>query len=475
MTTALLVATAAFLGVSIAIGFHVRGRVRTVDEYISYPARLGAIPIAASLVGTVVGGGVFFAVGTMAYDAGVAPLFVLVSYVVGFGALAFLARRIRGFAAPGQASDMYSILERRLGAAPASHAYVTFLAIMVLCVYFFSLSGQILVLGVFVRAFAPSLGLSVVAVSAVLVGALTLIYAVWGGLPKDILTDTFQTAILLLAVCVAVVALVISRPSLQVSNLPQNSLNGLGYGAAFPVAVVLFFSPSYLARFDMWQRIAASRTDRVFRQALALSLPVIAVSYGFFVYLGIYARANGPGSAIRDSAVLWSINSLFGPATRVLLIVALYAAVMSTADTLLNVSTVSLWRLVTRGRDRAGGHELNSIRKWAMGVGGFAVVLILLSPDVVDLMVGAFSSIAIFAPSVLYVMLSREPKGRWAVACSAPAYVLFWVMYLVFPTARLYSFIPCTVLAVLILGALWIVSRARRHPQSLQPPRSLTP
>jgi len=465
MTLVFILATIGVVLISIVIGLFVRRHLADFDSYTSFSSRVGVLGITASMVGNIVGGGVFFAVGSMGYDAGIAPLSILLSYMIGFALLAWLATGIRSIVQRHDVKEMYEVLRMRLGPGSSSDKYIFLLCAMTLCVYFFSLGGQFLVLSTFLKFFFPDSAASVVVLSMVMAAILTFVYAAWGGLPKDIFTDMFQTSVILIAVIGGIITLFLHPPSMNTSQLPPDTFNGLGYGVVFPIAVILFFSPTYLARFDVWQRLIASKSTKVFRASLMISIPFICASYGLFVFLGIYARANGPGDSIRDTAVLWSIKNIMPAPVFILIILGLYAAVMSTADTLLNVSTISTWKLISMIRPSYAERmkDIRSVRKIAVLVGILACMLIASAPDIVELLMGAFSSIVIFSPSIIYVLCSKHPSARVSFISAAPSYVVFWGLYLAMPKLRLYAFIPCAIIsiAVLIVGMLvvWVFRR----------------
>jgi Na+/proline symporter len=464
MTLVLILATVGIVLISIAIGFLVKRHLADFESYTSFRSRVGILGITASMVGNVIGGGVFFAVSSMGYDAGIAPLSILLSYMIGFALLAWLAASIRSIVQRHDVNDMYEVLRMRLGAGVSSDKYIFLLCVMTLCVYFFSLAGQFLVLSTFLKFFLPESTASVIVLSMVMMAILTFVYAAWGGLPKDIFTDMFQTCVILIAVMGGIITLFLHPPSMNTSQLPPDTFNGLGYGVVFPIAVILFFSPTYLARFDIWQRLIASKSTKVFRASLLISIPFICASYGLFVFLGIYARANGPGDSIRDTAVLWSIKDIMPAPVFLLMILGLYAAVMSTADTLLNVSTISSWKLITMIRPSYAVKmkDIRSIRKISVLVGILACMLIASAPDIVELMMGAFSSIVIFSPSILYVLCSKQPSARVSFISAAPSYMVFWGLYLAMPKLRLYAFIPCAVISIVVLVIGMLVVRVSR-------------
>jgi len=395
----------------------------------------------------------FFAVSQMGYEAGIAVLAVPVSYVLGYWLLSAAVPRIKRFLSESKGHTLYDVIDVRLGKAAAGDAYATLVAIVTLGMYFFMLAGQFTILANFYR-YALDMSLAAAwGMSLGVVATATLIYSVVGGIRKDIATDVFQMAVVGVGMVVMIVFMV-GTPARSFVNVPQKFFTMTGYGIAFPIGVILFFAPAFIGRFDYWQRIIAAKTEQSAKRAIWASLPIIFIAYVVFCFLGIYARSQG-ASVEPQYAGLWSLRHMMPPLTAFLVVLALYAAVMSTADTLLNVSSISLHRLVGRLLLRKcesdePGLSLLRIITVAIGISASAVVLV--APDVVDLIVAGFSSLVILAPSLLIVLFAKRPSARAAIWSLALGYGVFLLLFILVPATRKYAFMAGFLVALMPVG-----------------------
>lgn len=462
MLTTLVIATVFLVLVNIWIGLRRRAG-DDLETFISYKNRVSALPISLSLIGTIVGGGMFFTVGEMGYQAGVAPLSIAVSYISGFFLLGLTIKKIKELTASENVDTLYDVVKVKMNPSGNwGHAYQMAMAGINCIVYFFLLAGQFLVLAAFYGYFFQFTGAALTLASVLVVGISILVYSVLGGVKKDIATDVYQSIWVILVVMVTSAAIFWKGNVFQsFAYLPENHLNGLGYGVLFPVGVLLFYSPAFVGRYDFWQRVISSRDARSAKKALWLSIPIILVTYCLFVYLGMFTKANAGDATVVNVSVLWALERIVPQWVFALVAVGLYAAVMSTADTLLNVSSVSLWKLSTsilksRNVDPAAG--LRRAKSMAFIVGILSVLVVLIAKSVVTVVVGALSSVVIFTPSILYILFSRSPSGKAATISLVVPYLIFLVLFVGMPDLRMYAFVPSVILSCIIL----LISLARQ-------------
>jgi SSS family solute:Na+ symporter len=201
----------------------------------------------------------------------------------------------------------------------------------------------------------------------------------------------------------------------SIATLPTIYFTGLGYGAVFLIAAVLFFVPLLLVRLDFWQRVLAAKNEAVAKRAFFIAGPVTFLFYLIFTTIGMYAKSVGIPEA--KIATLDLISQSFAGISFVIIILAFLAAVMSTADTALNVATVSFSRLLKRETwcrylDNKE-HEkqlLKLVKVSALLIGLFSVIIAFLFPNIVDLFVAVFTAMLILAPATLALLFSKKTK-----------------------------------------------------------------
>jgi len=463
MLTVLIFATVILVLINIGIGLRNRAG-DNLSTFVAYKNQVKALPISLSLIGTIVGGGMFFTVGEMGYQAGIAPLSIALSYIPGFFLLSLTINKIKELTSYQNVDTLYDVIKTKMDSSGKwSDIYIITIAAINTIVYFFLLAGQFIVLAAFYDYFFHFTGETLMVMSVVVVGISILVYSILGGVKKDIATDVYQSTWVIVVVIITTLSITWKGNVFDgFQNLPQNHLNGLGYGFLFPVGVLLFYSPAFIGRYDFWQRVISSKDGRTAKISLWQSIPVILVTYCLFVYLGMFTRANAGDTTVANVSVLWALEHIVPTWVFALVAVGLYAAVMSTADTLLNVSTVSLWKMITiiKNKPREDTRGFTQIKSLSLVVGILSVLIVLVAKSVVTVVVGALSSVVIFTPSILYILFSRTPKGKAATISLVIPYLAFLVLFLSLPSLRLYAFVPCVILSTMILSIFAIFQKA---------------
>lgn len=454
----LIIVTCVYVVANLLIGFW---KLRATDYagFASSKNTFGWLPITLSLTGSVVGGGMFFAVAQMGFEAGYAVMALPLSYLLGYALLACVIPRMKAILAETQGNTVYDVVASRFGTANGSAPmYVWVMSLVTFCMFFFMLAGQFSILAAF---YMSVIGISRVAAWAVtlgVIGTTTVIYSMVGGVKKDILTDIMQVIVVFFGCAVATAALM-RQPISAFHAAPSSHFGLLGYGVAFPIGVLLFFSPAFVGRFDYWQKLIAAKDDRQAKIGLWASIPLIFLAYILFATLGIYAKAQNPELSPANAA-MWSLQHILPGFAFVAVVLALYAAVMSTSDTLLNVASVSLHHMICAalGMER----RLPFARIVTVVTGVLASCVVLLAPDFVDLIVGGFSSLVILTPSILYILLSKKPSQGASVVSLLAGYIAFLVIFIGFPSLRKYAFMPGFLLAGLPVLFAWGIGSRRR-------------
>jgi SSS family solute:Na+ symporter len=291
------------------------------------------------------------------------------------------------------------------------------------------------------------------------IGGTTLLYSVAGGIRKDIATDVFQVVIVFVGLVVLGLAMICGR-GLSFTNVPASHFTFTGYGVFFPIGVLLFFSPSFVGRYDFWQRIIAAKSTSEARFALWLSLPMIIAAYIVCCLIGICARSMSPSTDSAHAAI-WFMREALPGGLSLVVTLAFYAALMATSDTLLGVSAVSFSSIAQTvlSSHRKSLRTVTFIRCVTVLVGVGASATVLLAADTVDLIIGGFSSLVILTPGLLFVLLNRAPSALVACASLFFGYGSFLTAFLLVPPYRKYAFILGFLIACAAVGVGHLASR----------------
>jgi len=448
MVTYILIATILYTIINLIIGFW-NSRKINFESYVSNKSKTHILFVTLSIVATVVGGGMFFATGQIGYEAGIAGLSLPISYIIGFLILLKFIPKIRLLANLENCNTLYDVVNLNLKENKQWAKIYNYTLILInLIIYFFLLAGQFLILSTFYSYFVPSISDYSLPISLTIILISTLIYSIFGGIKKDIITDSFQ--MLCLFVGAVIIGLYLFNGSVfdSIKTLPTKYLNGTGYGILFPIGVVIFFSFSFIVRYDFWQRIITAKNDKQAKTSLIIAVPFIVFFYLIFTLLGMYSKSINPTLQDTNFATLFAFDCLIPASIQIIITLSLYAAIMSSADTFLNVSSYSLYKLIEKRLTVK--NKLLKIRLLAFFTGIVSVLIVLINKDIVNLMVGAFSSLIIIVPSMIYVIFSKKPNGKITSIATIISFIIFLTFFFFIIGFDKYAFIIGTIISILI-------------------------
>jgi len=446
---------------NIAVGMVRRRTTITFSVYQADPDKHRWHVLAMTLTGTIVGGGMFLGVGQIGYEAGVTGYFLGVIYLVGLLMVAALAKRARAMLDQGNHKSIIDLLD-----ANYSGDVVLQFCLVSLIMYLFLLAGQFVALIQFARFVTAKSTHTFLPWALVMFAGLSLFfYPIIGGLRKDIQTDIFQVLIILLASFVVLVRLF--RTGIRdavFENLTPDHLTGTAYGVVFILGAILFLTPSFFVRMDIWQRIRTARTTSHATWGFIIAAIASCFFYFFFTTIGMWAFSSGvPGGIYASLELIYTQFS--NPLALGLIIGAFFAAVLSSADTFINNTSIFAARLFLKdawknSRDQAGETRLLLwSRLFAIILTLVSIILALLSPNLVDLLVGAFSILLLFLPTVCGLFVAGWRHSTAALWSTRVGLVIFGILFFVWNPKL--AFAP----AVLAAGISYAIIRALVHQQ----------
>lgn len=329
MTVLLLVCLLGFLAAGCLSSRHARSR----DEFFVAGRSGSASAIGGSLLATVIGGSATIGVAGLAYERGLTAAWWSLVGAIGLAVLGLLlAPRVRSFGAytlPGLAGHLYGGRVR------------TVVALLVSVAWMGVVSGQIV-------AASRVLAVSGYGSPTLWTSVFTLVlvsYAVVGGQKAVIRTDLVQSVAIIAGLIVALAALLKGAGGVSVwmASAPSGSLDfpvSDAFGWADVARTAVLVGSVYLVGPDIYTRLFSARDDRAGRRA-ALGAAFLVLPIAFVVSgIGIAASIQMPGLA-SEQALPWIAMQALPPFASFLLLVAMLAALMSSADsTLLGQATV---------------------------------------------------------------------------------------------------------------------------------------
>ncbi len=421
-----------YLLVLVAIGAWSARRTRTPRDFFLAGQRLGLVVTAVATMSAAFSGFVFLGGPGLMYRDGVRALFICIPIGVTPALLGWLvAVRLRLYAEAPDVLTLPDVVARRYRSrAAAAGAAATILAG---CIGY--LAAQLLALGVLLQVL---LGWNLA--TGVWAGLLVILtYSVAGGMVAGAWTD-FAQGLLMLAAATAVSVMVFASDG-GIGGLSRSIAGSEAFGEGFFVpfgdsavaaaSFFLVFSIGALAQPQILHKIMMVRDlDRLRWLPLALGgsqLACLAVWLGFGLLVpAAVASKLMPPMGTFDGAVPTFLSTVAPEAVSGLVLVAIVAAIMSSADSFLNLAAGALCRDLPRALGTAGGSvddhtQVRRLRWTTLAVGLAAGALAVGYRDLIALL-GTFA-FGIFAaglvPALVVGLGWRRASSRAAVGSMA--------------------------------------------------------
>ena len=377
-----------------------RGRLN-VEDYLVARGSAGAPLATATLVASILGAWILFSPAETGTWAGAVAL---IGYGIGQAAplLAFavVGPRMRRLMPEGHSLTEYAW--HRYG--PQMYAFT--LAVIVFYMFIF-LSAELTGIA---KAFNLLAG-TPLALTAVIVGLLTVAYTAYGGIRASIFTDTIQFSLILPLLLAMLVIAVVKLGGLGAAfdpvtdKAPQLLSLTHGPGIEFGFTLIIAILAANMFHQGFWQRVYTCRDDKSLRRGFVIGgLAVVPVIF-LVGLLGVVAAGRG---VVEDPSVaLFSLVLDVMPAwAGAVLLVLAVVLVMSSLDTLLNGIASAVTSDLARFRPGIGGARLLGSSR--------AVTVALIVPAIF---------IASRGYSVLYLFLIAD------LVCAAAVFPVFWGLY----------------------------------------------
>ena len=342
------------------IGVWDRKKVGLADYWVN-SRKTNKFVLVATLVSSFIGVGALLSNASIAYSGGgLATLFLLSSMFVYFLIYArFFAPKIKEFGDTHGAFTLPDFLKHRYSKAVQVAGMV-----VNLITYALWLALQILGLGVFVAAVG---GLDPIWATAI-GGGIVVLYTTIGGLRADIRTDIFQFIVMLGLLAIFLPMLIAQGGGFQaITNLPASFLGGSEFAPWYVfVFGFLFLGATNITSSDIWQRTYAGDTAKNVKWAMTVGA---FVTFAFIIMgtlLGIYGHILLPGIEA-NMVVPQLLNSFLSPVMFGVVLAGFFAAIMSSADTMLLIMSMTIVHDLTQEtfiKVHRGLKELEEPRKF---------------------------------------------------------------------------------------------------------------
>ncbi len=308
--------------------------MKSRDGFFVAGRRGTTLLVTGSMLATVAGGSATVGVAGLGFEQGLTGAWWLLVGCVGLSILGFFfSARVRRLA-------LYSLPElvgRQYGERVAMAA-----AVLIVVAWTGVVAGQIVAAGKVLAI----LGMGTASSWMIIFTVILITYAVLGGQLSILLTDVFQAVMLFIGISLAVV-LVLSqigginelRGSLpgEYFSFPLNSQ----FGWKNLISLLVLVGTTYVVGPDMYTRLFCSRNESTARNSTLLSASMLLPLAFGIVLIGMGARVLYPWIPA-EQAFPQVIREITSPVLSGLIIAALLAALMSSADTCLLSQSIIL-------------------------------------------------------------------------------------------------------------------------------------
>ena len=330
MTLIDLAVIAIYFCALIGIGIYAGSKVKNSEDYMVAGRSLGFPVLLGTLVGSAIGAAATFGKAGKAYEVGYGVLIASVAYVLGYIVLCFLAPKLQ----QAKIDTIPAALERRYGKS------MRIIAAVILVLAVIALFGaQLIAIGLTAEAVFAGIGITFE--QAVIIATLVIvIYTLIGGLLAVAYNDLFQTIVMLIGgglLLPIFLSLDLGEQFTDALVSPASDfLGGMHW------SYVLSFFPIYFAFVlidpTIWQRIAASKNNRILKPALLATAGIYMFWSIIVISLGVIASNILPDLAHPDSAIPTLVVMHMPPLVKGICLAAILGIIISTADSALLVT-----------------------------------------------------------------------------------------------------------------------------------------
>ena len=318
----------------IGIGAWSRKRAGSQDGFF-VAQRRGTLPfITGSLVATAIGGSALIVTSKLGFGLGLPGVWWLLVGSVGLVLLGFFfARKVRGaalYTLPELAQKQY---DHRVGLAASILIVIAWIGVV---------AGQIVAAG----SFLSILGIGSGTFWMVVFTLVVVIYTILGGQFSVIHTDLFQAAILFVGIFAAL-ALVFSQvgglEGLKVSLPPSYFSFPLNpeFDWKMFLSLLILVGATYVVGPDMYTRLFCAKNEKVAQRSVFLAAFFFIPLAFAIALIGMSAKVLYP-QIIPEQAFPQVVSGVLSPGLSGLILAAVIAALMSSADTCLLSQSVIL-------------------------------------------------------------------------------------------------------------------------------------
>ncbi|MDN5332240.1 MAG: solute:Na+ symporter, family [Tepidanaerobacteraceae bacterium] len=375
--------------------------IKGMTDFLLAGRRLGVWMCAATLAATHFGGGAVMGGGEYGFKYGISGAWYGVSCGIGLLFLAFMTaskfRDLALYTVPDYLEQRYGgKAVRVLGALLSLFALIGILAAQVL-----SARNALGIIGIKGNT------------GAILATLVFIIYTTTGGLWAATITDFVQLILAAFGVILATIVVLAKTggiagltSALAAKGVEAGYFNFWGLGTSSIMWLLLPTVMYTLVGQDFYQRLFAAKDSKVARNASLLGGIILIIVSFFPAIIGMGARALSDLEQ-GGMSVPWVLQNLMNPILGGIVLGAILAAIMSTADSLLTAATShivkDLW-IETFHVDEVKEEKklLNISRNFTFIIGILSLIIALIVPGIIDALIYSYTmyTAGVFVPVI---------------------------------------------------------------------------
>jgi SSS family solute:Na+ symporter len=366
-----LIIIALYLVAMVVIGVLSRRNAKTANDFFVAGRKGSSLFITGSLLATIIGGSATVGMAGLGFRLGITGIWWLLVGSIGLVFLGiFFADKVRRFGLYTLPELVEKQYDKRIALAAS---------ILIVIAWVGVIAGQIVASGKILGI----LGMGSPAMWMVIFSAVFITYTLLGGQYAVIRTDAFQIGIIFIGILGGVALLLSRLGGIEglIASLPPEKLSfplSPGFGIKDLVSFLLLVGLTYVVGPDMYSRLFCARDVKTARKsAFWTALLILPLALSITV-IGMGASVLFP-QILPEQAFPTVISEVFPSFLGAIVLAALLAAVMSSADTCLMTAGTILTVDIAGKLKPLSKKQLLPLSRWAIVVVGLCSLLLALA------------------------------------------------------------------------------------------------
>ena len=384
-----------------------KGKTSSSDGFFVAQRKASTMLLAGSLCATFIGSSVVIGMVGSGYKMGLPGVWWLLVGAIGLFILGFfLARKVRRVGL----YTLPELVEKQYGSSAGLAA-----SMVIVVAWIAIIAAQINAAGAILHVLLPSADLWLL---KTLAASVFVFYTVLGGQYSIIRTDFIQFGILIIGIVLSLIFVIgdVGGISELRNSLPSDYFSfpvNASFGWYNLVVFLILTGSTYVVGPDIYSRLFSARDEGVARSS-ALTAGFVAIPIAFAVVLiGMCAKVLFPAIA-SDQAFPTVIQEVLPIGISGIVIAALLAAIMSSADTVL-LTTSTIFSVDICGKVFPSMGERKKVIFTRIGVAVFGLIALIVALDLAGIIKSLLYAYTIFTSGIVIPVVAGFYKDKLRV------------------------------------------------------------